>query len=154
MTRRRAITRISKITAGGADGDGLMIRTRALPKSFRLAVSLFVCSAGVIPTSWSQWEPERHVVAGRVQIAAVTQPLKLAELNLIAIQSDGQKITSVVADWGYYASGGHLVYPRDKNDGILPVSYDSSGGASVSVTPLRLGKAQLTLLFPSQTGRG
>jgi TonB family protein len=129
----------------------MVIRTRVLLKSLKLAVGLLICSAGVISTSWSQ-PPLAHMVVGRVQIPAVTEPLKLAEPNPISLQSNGQKVTSVMAGWGYYNAGGFVEYPFNENDDILPVSYDSSGSASVSVTPRRLGKTQLTLFVSFADG--
>jgi hypothetical protein len=44
------------------------------------------------------------------------------------------------------------VHPVNVDDDILPVSYDSNGGASVRVTPLRLGKLQLTLFVSFEDG--
>jgi hypothetical protein len=96
-------------------------------------------------------KPEPHVVTGRVQISAVTQPLKLAEPNPISLNSNGPKVTSVIAGWGYYVRGG-VMHPVNVNDDILPVSYDSRGGASVNVTPRRLGKVQLTLFVTFEDG--
>lgn len=121
----------------------MMMRTRALARSFRLAVSL-ICSACSISMSWSQSLRPGQVVSGRVQIPTVTQPLKLAEPNPISLQSDGQKITSATADWGYYVRG-TLMHPLGEDADILPVSYDSTGAASVNVIPRRLGKVQLML---------
>ncbi len=90
------------------------------------------------------------MVVGRVQI--VTEPLKVAEPSQIAIQSSGQRVTSVVASWAFYNAGGFIVRPFNENDDILPVSYDSSGGAYVSVIPRRLGKVQLTLFVSLADG--
>ena len=128
----------------------MMIRTRVLPKSLKLAVGLLICSAGVISTSWSQ-PPVAHMVVGRVQIPAVTEALKLAEPNPVSLQSNGQKVTSVGARWAYY-HGGVLVYPVNEDDDVLPVNTDSSGRAYVSVTPRKLGKAQLMLFVSFADG--
>jgi TonB family protein len=121
----------------------MMIRTRALPKSLGLAVSLLVCAASVISTSWSQSPLEPHAVVGRIQVPVVTQVLKLAEPNPISIGAVGGSVRSVLTSWTYYV--GNIPYPAPEEDRGLPVSYDSSGGASISATPLKLGKAQLAL---------
>lgn len=125
-------------------------RTRVLPKSFELAVSHFLYSASLISIAWSQSPQQRHIVVGRVQIPAVTQTLKLAEPNPISFQVGGERITSVSARWTYYV--GNVPHPADEEDSVLPVSYDSTGGASVSGTPLKLGKAQLTLFVSFADG--
>jgi hypothetical protein len=83
------------------------------------------------------------MVSGRVQIPTVTQPLKLAEPNQISIQTGGQKVTSVLAGWLYYVR--NIPSPSGEDDIVLPVSYGSNGVASVSVTPMKLGKVQLML---------
>jgi hypothetical protein len=127
-----------------------MIGWKALPRSFKLAVSHFVCSASLISAAWPQSPQERHMVVGRVQIPVVTQALKLAEPNPIPIRVVGQRITSVSARWTYYV--GNAPHPADEEDRVLPVSYDSSGGAFVSATPLKLGKAQLTLFVSFADG--
>jgi hypothetical protein len=119
-------------------------------KSLRLAVSFLICSASVIPMSWSQL-PQPHVEVGRLQIPAATQSLKLAEPNKISLQSNGQKVTSVGARWAYY-DGGALVYPVNEHDDVLPVNADSSGSAYVSVTPRKLGNAQLMLFVSFADG--
>ena len=126
-----------------------MIGSKALLRSFKLAVSHFVCSA-LISAAWPQSPQERHMVVGRVQIPAVTQALKLAEPNPISIRVVGERITSVSARWTYYV--GNAPHPADEEDSVLPVSYDSSGGAFVSATPLKLGKAQLTLFVSFADG--
>jgi hypothetical protein len=100
--------------------------------------------------AWSQSKPEPHVVTGRVQISAVSQPLKLAEPNPIIIQTNGEKITSVAARW-FYAIGS-ILNPADEDTVVLPVSADSNGGASVNVTPLKLGKVQLMLFVSFADG--
>lgn len=92
------------------------------------------------------------MVVGRVQIPTVTEPMKLAEPNPISLQSNGEKVTSVVASWAYYNSSGFIERPFNENDDILPVSDDSSGSASVSVTPRRLGKVQLMLFISFADG--
>jgi hypothetical protein len=96
--------------------------------------------------SWSQSLRPGQMVSGRVQIPTVAEPLKLAEPNPISLQSNGQKITSVTARWGYYDRG-TLMHPVNEGTDILPVIYDSTGGASVNVTPRRLGKVQLMLFI-------
>jgi hypothetical protein len=126
-----------------------VIGSKALPKSFKLAMSLLICSANVISTSWSQSTRE-HVVVGRVQIPAITHSLKLAEPNQIFIQSGGQSVTSVEARWLYYV--GNTPSPVGEDDSVLPVSSDSNGVASVSVTPLKLGKLQLMLFISFADG--
>jgi hypothetical protein len=73
------------------------------------------------------------MVAGRAQIPAITHALKLAEPNQISIQTGGQRVTSVVAGWLYYV--GNIPRPSAEDDIVLPVSYDSNGGASINVTP-------------------
>jgi hypothetical protein len=129
-----------------SSGEDMAIRTRVLPKSFKLAVSLLICSAGAVSSSWSQSPQESHAVVGRVQIPAVTQVLKLAEPNPISIRVVvAERVTSVVASWTYYV--GNIPHPAAEEDSVLPVSYDSNGVASVDVTPLKLGKAQLTLFI-------
>jgi hypothetical protein len=100
--------------------------------------------------AWSQSKPEPHVVAGRVQISSVTQPLKLAEPNPISIQSNGETITSVVAEWLYYVN--KTTVPEKEGRKTLPVTYDSNGSASVNVAPLKLGKVQLFLLVSFADG--
>jgi hypothetical protein len=62
-------------------GDHMKIGTSALSKSSKLAGSLLICSVAMVSTSWSQSTQQLHVVAGRVQISAMPQPLKLAEQN-------------------------------------------------------------------------
>jgi hypothetical protein len=123
----------------------MMMRTRALPKSFKLAVMNFLCCASLMSIAWSQSPEESHAVVGRVQIPAVTQALKLAEPNRISLQVTGERITSVAASWIYYV--GNVPHPAVDEDSVLPVNYDSSGGAFVSATPMKLGKAQLTLFI-------
>jgi hypothetical protein len=90
------------------------------------------------------------MVVGRVQIPALTQALKLAEPNPISIQVVGERVTSVSARWTYYV--GNIPHPADEEDSVLPASYDSTDGASVNVTPLRLGRAQLTLFVSFADG--
>jgi hypothetical protein len=121
----------------------MTIRTRTLPKSFRLAVSLLLCSEGVIPMSWSQSPQQPHAVVGRVQVPAVTQVLKLAEPNPISIWVVGGSVRSVLSSWTYYV--GNIPHPTAEDDSVLPVLYDPSFGAFVSATPMKLGKAQLSL---------
>lgn len=126
----------------------MTIRRRALPSSFRLAISFLICLAGVISTSSSQVGQNIHVVNGRVQVAAGTQPLKLAESTPISIRANGQKVTSVVAGWLYFVN--NTPVSAQEQVKLLPVTYHSDGSAYISVTPLKLGKVQLTLLvsFP------
>ncbi len=92
------------------------------------------------------------MVVGRVRISDVAGSLKLAEPNQISIQSGGQRVASVVASWSFYNSSGFVERMMDVDDKILPISYDSSGGASVSVTPLKLGKVQLMLFVSFADG--
>ena len=92
------------------------------------------------------------MVSGRVQIPTHSEPMKLAEPNPISLQSNGQRVTSVVASWGYYNAGGFVERGANEEDDILPVSYDSTGGASVSVTPRKLGKVRLTLFISFADG--
>jgi hypothetical protein len=101
--------------------------------------------------SWSQSLRPGQMVSGRVQIPTVAEPLKLAEPNPISLQSNGQKVTSVTARWGYYVRG-ILMHPVNEDTDILPVSYDSTGGASVNVTPRKLGKVQLMLFISFADG--
>jgi hypothetical protein len=130
-------------------GDFVTIRMKTFPRSLRLAVILLICSACLMSTSWSQ-SPQPHVVVGRVQIPAINHPLKLAEPNQISIQLAGESVTAVTAKWTYYV--GDIPHPAAREDSILPVKYDSSGGAFVNATPLKLGKAQLTLLIAFADG--
>lgn len=130
----------------------MVIRTRVLGKSFKLAVSLLICSASLISTAWSQSTQERHMVIGRVQIPAIAHPMKLAEPNQISIQTSGQRVTSVIAHWAFYYPGSLVASPMYEGDDIPPVSYDSNGGAYVRVTPLKLGKLQLTLFVSFEDG--
>jgi hypothetical protein len=124
-------------------GDFVTIRTKAFPKSLRLAAILLVSSASLISTAWSQL-PQPHVVVGRLQIPAIYHALKLAEPNQISIQTGGEKVTSVWASWTYFNIR-NIPHPAVDEDRALPVNYDSSGGAFVTATPLKLGKAQLSL---------
>jgi hypothetical protein len=128
-----------------------MMRSRTLPSVLKLAVSHFVWSACVISAAWSQSLRPGQVVVGRVQIPTVIEPLKLAEPNPISLQSNGQRVTSVSARWAYYAHG-ILMHPMNEDDDILPVNYDPSGGAYVSVTPRKLGKVQLMLFISFADG--
>ncbi len=114
-----------------------------LPRLLKLAVSHFVWSACLISIAWSQSPLEPHAVVGRIQVPVVTQVLKLAEPNPISIGVVGGSVRSVLTSWTYYV--GNIPYPAPEEDRGLPVSYDSSGGASISATPLKLGKAQLAL---------
>jgi hypothetical protein len=124
-------------------GDNFVIESKVLPRFFKFALSHFLCSASLICTAWSQSPPVPHVVVGRVQIPAINHPLKLAEPNQISIQSGGQSVTSVRARWFYYVH--NILSPSGEDDVVLPVSYGSNDVASVSVTPLKLGKLQLML---------
>lgn len=132
--------------------DKFLIGSKVLARSFELVVSYFLCSAGLISTAWSQSVQEHHIVAGRVQIPTVTEAVKVAEPNQILLQSGWQRVTSVVASWAYYNGDGFLERPFNEKDDILPVSYESGGGAYVNVTPRRLGKVQLTLFVSFADG--
>jgi len=114
-----------------------------LPKSFRHAVSHCLCSASLISIAWSQSPQEPHAVVGRVHVPTVTQVLKLAEPNPIFIGVVGGSVRSVLSSWTYYV--GNIPHPAPDEDSVLPVSYDSSRGAFVSATPMKLDKAQLSL---------
>jgi hypothetical protein len=131
-------------------GDNFVIGSKALPKSFKLTLSHLLCSTSLVFTAWSQSPQEHHAVVGRVQVPPLTQALKLAEPNPVSIQPIGERVTSVFASWTYYV--GNVPHPADEEDSVLPVNYDSNGGEFVSVTPLRLGTAQLSLFVSFADG--
>jgi len=125
---------------------------RSTPLTPRTLALLLICAAalstipGVAQTTQDDLDARAaamglHETNGRLQIPALTHPLKLEELNDIPIQLHGFKVRFAVASWRYDRGNGSLGPQVGLED--VTVLYHSDGSAYVKLTPETLGKSKI-----------